>query len=190
MNRKKYLLFILARFLIGFVYSILPKFILSLPKTFMDLVRCARWSVKLRKYGNDSFIYPNVVINGAENVILGERVTIGEFCYIWGNAGLTIGDDTLIAAGCQITTLSHDVCADVYRESSISSPVFIDKNVWLGFGVKVMPGVSIGANSIIGAGSVVTKDIPQNVIAFGAPAKIIRSIKQQNSKVRASSTAI
>lgn len=146
----------------------------------MELTRCGRWSVKLGGFGRDSYIYPHVVIYGAENVKLGERVSIGEFTHVWGNAGISIGDDTLIAAGCQITTLSHDEGAKIYRDTLRSAPISIEANVWLGYGVRVMPGVTIGANSIIGAGSVVTRNIPPNVVAVGSPAKVIRVLAQHS----------
>ncbi|UCV30432.1 hypothetical protein KI617_07865 [Ferribacterium limneticum] len=93
---------------------------------------------------------------------------------MWANGGLTIGDDSLVAAHCTLTTLTHNQDGIIYRKTTFSAPITIGKNVWLGYGVTVLPGVSIGDNAIIGAGAVVTHDIPPNAIAIGVPARVAR----------------
>lgn len=129
---------------------------------------------------------------------------IGEGCYIeppfranWGghhvhfghhvyaNFNLTIVDDThvyiddhvMIGPNVVISSGTHPIDPQL-REKGLqyNLPVHIKRNVWLGSGVQVMPGVTIGENSVIGAGSVVTKDIPANVVAVGNPCRILREI--------------
>lgn len=117
------------------------------------------------------------------HVDLGSNITIGARCY--ANFGLialdvapiTIGDDVLIGPNVQLLTPTHPVEPGPRRDKwEAALPITIGDNVWLGGGVIVCPGVSIGENSVIGAGSVVTKDIPPNVVAVGNPAKVTRAI--------------
>ena len=133
---------------------------------------------------------------------------IGEGCYIepplhanWGghhvhfgknvyaNFGLTLVDDTDIYVGdycmfgpiCVIATAGHPILPELREKAyQYNMPVHIGKNVWLGAGVIVLPGVTIGDNSVIGAGSVVTKDIPANVIAVGNPCRVLREIGEKD----------
>jgi acetyltransferase-like isoleucine patch superfamily enzyme len=95
---------------------------------------------------------------------------------MWGGGDIITGDDVMIAAHSVITSLSHDSGAVILRESKIIGPVLIENNVWIGSGAIILPGIRIGEGSIIGAGSVVTKDVAARVIVAGVPAWIIRSI--------------
>lgn len=99
-----------------------------------------------------------------------------------------IGDNALIAPNVQIYTAFHPTNAiDRFGEpkedgsfefcKTITAPVFIGDNVWIGGGTIIMPGVTIGNNVVIGAGSIVTKDVPDNVIAYGNPCRIVRENK-------------
>ena len=109
------------------------------------------------------------------------KITIGNNC---GFSGTIIGSAINIQLGnnvrCGANTLitDSDWHSDDVRTGE-DSPVVIGDNVWLGYGVKVLKGVHIGNNSVIGAGSMVTKDIPSNVIAAGNPCKVIRNIENE-----------
>lgn len=133
---------------------------------------------------------------------------IGENCYIeppfhsnWGgkhchfgdsvyaNFNLTLVDDTHIYIGSNtmlgpnvtIATAGHPILPSLREKAyQFNAPVHIGKNCWLGAGVIVLPGITIGDNSVIGAGSVVTKDIPENVIAVGNPCRILREIGEKD----------
>jgi maltose O-acetyltransferase len=105
-------------------------------------------------------------------VLLGERCMIGENARIGNYADVTIGDDFLAAPGLTIDTGTHDPLT----LEPTSKPVNIGRNVWCGTNVTILPGISIGENAIIGAGSVVTRDIPSNSIAVGVPARVIRAL--------------
>ena len=106
-------------------------------------------------------------------VEIGDRAAINGFCRFFGHGGITIGEDTQIGPGCLITTTDHD-----YRDQLRASfkAVTIGKRVWMGANVTVLPGVSIGDEAVIGAGSVVTKSIPARSIAVGVPARVIKTI--------------
>lgn len=92
-----------------------------------------------------------------------------------------VGDGTLLAPNVVLATAGHPIDAELRRKGyQYTAPVRIGKNCWLGAGVIVVPGVTIGDNVIIGAGSVVTKDLPDNVVAVGNPCKILREVNDRD----------
>ena len=117
----------------------------------------------------------------------GRHVHLGSFVY--ANFNLTLVDDTHIYIGdhCMlapnetIATATHPILPAL-RERGVqyNAPVRIGRNCWLGTGVIVLPGVTIGDNTVVGAGSLVTRDLPANVVAFGTPCRVIREIGEQD----------
>ena len=98
-------------------------------------------------------------------------------CVILDCAPVTIGNNVLFGPGVQIYTAYHPLEAEPRRElQEAAAPITVGDNVWLGGNVIVLPGVTIGENSVIGAGSVVTKNVPPNVVAAGNPCRILREI--------------
>jgi len=111
------------------------------------------------------------------NIRLGRNVLINYDCVLLDTGDISIGDNVLIGPGSRLVTARHSLKAEERRDWSVScSPIRIEEDVWLGAGVVVLPGVTIGARSVIGAGSVVTKDIPADVIAAGNPARVVRPL--------------
>ena len=117
----------------------------------------------------------------------GHHVHFGNFVY--ANYGLTLVDDTHIYVGDQtmfgphvtLATAGHPIDPELRgRGLQYNMPIRIGRNCWLGAGVIVMPGVTIGDNSVIGAGSIVTKDIPSNVVAVGNPCRVLRQIGEHD----------
>lgn len=117
----------------------------------------------------------------------GHHVHFGSFVY--ANYGLTLVDDTHIYVGdctmfgphVTIATAGHPICPELRAKGlQFNMPVHIGKNCWLGAGVIVVPGVTIGDNVVIGAGSVVTKDIPSNVVAVGNPCRVLREVGERD----------
>jgi len=113
----------------------------------------------------------------------GTYITVGAGTFINYNltaldvAPITIGRDCQIGPNVQLLTPTHPIDPQPRRDKlEAALPITLGDNVWLGGGVIVLPGVSIGENSVIGAGSVVTRDVPANVVAVGNPARVIRSI--------------
>lgn len=117
----------------------------------------------------------------------GKHVHIGSGVYINSNVAFVddehiyIGDNCLIAPNVVFCTSGHPILP-VLREHHYvyNLPIKIGKNVWISSGVQIMPDVTIGDNSVIGAGSVVTKDIPANVVAYGVPCKVVREIGEKD----------
>lgn len=111
-------------------------------------------------------------------IAIGDHVYVGPYTVIYGHGGVVIGSDTLIAMGCSIVSSNHAIPCQRTRIRSlpdVKSQTTIGQDCWLGAGVKVMSGVTIEDGCIIGAGTVVTRDIPSYSIAVGTPARIVRS---------------
>ena len=110
-------------------------------------------------------------------VAIGERSTVGRGTEVVANGGsITIGSDVRIAARCFLSTANHrfaDPGVPIARQGFDVRPVLIEDDVWIGFGACILPGVTIGRGSIVGAGAVVTKDVPAGSIVGGVPARII-----------------
>ena len=111
-------------------------------------------------------------------IIIGNGTGVGLRCYVNAHLGsIKIGDRVLIGPGCAFYASDHETKANIpIRDQPLTSkgPIIIDDEVWLGFGVIVLSGVRIGKGAVVGAGSVVTKDIPANAIAVGNPARVIK----------------
>lgn len=123
----------------------------------------------------------NKKIKSEGKVILDEGCSIGEFTIINSLKKIYIGKNTLIAPNCYIGDMEHafhDRTTPIKFQGNITSEVIIEDDVWLGCGVKVMSGVTIGEGSVIAAGAVVTKDVPPYTLWGGVPAKKIKDIRQ------------
>jgi acetyltransferase-like isoleucine patch superfamily enzyme len=118
-------------------------------------------------------VFPPFYSEFGKNLTLGKNVFINLGCRFQDTGGITIGDGTLIGHGSTLTTLNHHVDPD-RRADMVPAPIHIGRKVWLGAAVTVVPGVTIGDRAIVGAGAVVTQDVPANTIVAGVPAKLIR----------------
>ncbi len=128
----------------------------------------------------------NFVIEQPFRCDVGSNITIGNNFYsnynlvILDGAKVTFGDNVFIGPDCGFYTAGHPLNVNLRnRGLEYARPITVGHNVWFGGGVKVMPGVTIGNNCVIGSGSVVTKDIPQNTVAAGNPCKVIRVLTDE-----------
>lgn len=120
-------------------------------------------------------LFPPFTTDCGKNIHIGKNVFINSGCRFQDQGGIYIGDGALIGHNVVIATLNH-CFAPEHRQDLIPSPVHIGKGVWIGSGSIILPGISIGDNAVIGAGSVVTRDVDANTIAAGNPARVIRRI--------------
>lgn len=145
------------------------------------LLSTIKWRLMGLRMGRKVEIYGNVVIHGAARISMGDHCTVLSFTVLFGSGGITIGRDVLISSNCSIFSITHRVEAFqeglLFRETRRQAPVVIGDNVWIGTGVRIMPGVEIGSNTVVGAGSVVTKSLPGGVVAAGVPARILRRLE-------------
>lgn len=127
--------------------------------------------------GDGSSIRANFRCDYGFNISIGARCFLNFDCVLLDCNRITIGDEVQIAPGVHLYTATHPLDA-VQRRAGYESalPIAIGDGVWLGGGVIVCPGVTIGENTVVGAGSVVTKDLPPNVVAAGNPCRVIRQV--------------
>ena len=138
----------------------------------------------LAEVGENCYIEPPFHSNwGGKHVHLGKNVYFNFNATLVDDTHIYIGDCTMLGPNVVIATAGHPILPEL-REKALqyNLPVHIGKNCWLGAGVIVLPGVTIGDNTVIGAGSVVTKDIPANVVAVGNPCKVLREINEHDKE--------
>lgn len=132
----------------------------------------------LGKSGQNICIEPTFWCDYGYNIEAGENFYANHNLVILDCAKVTFGDNVFIGPNCSFYTASHPIDAKQRNEGlETAHPIQVGNNVWFGGNVVVLPGISIGNNSVIGAGSVVTKDIPDNVVAVGNPCKPVRNIE-------------
>ena len=121
-------------------------------------------------------LFPPFYTDYGKNITVGKNVFINEGCCFQDQGGITIGDNCLIGQQVVIATLNHDLCPDK-RANMLPAPVAIGNNVWIGAHATILAGVTIGDNAVVAAGAVVTKDVPENTVVAGVPAKVIKNIQ-------------
>jgi acetyltransferase-like isoleucine patch superfamily enzyme len=130
------------------------------------------------RIGSGVFLGRNSILsckNG--DIVLGARVNIGFNCEVFSGSRVILGDDTLVAAYCYFIGGDHnpqDVDASVSRQGTCSRGIEIGEKCWFGAGVKVLDGLTVGNNAIVGAGAVLTRPVPAYAIAAGVPARVMR----------------
>ena len=128
--------------------------------------------------GESVWMQPPFYCDYGENIHLGERVFFNFNCVVLDVCRVTIGDFTLFGPAVQIYTPMHPMNAAERRLAEFGKPVTIGSDVWVGGGALILPGVTIGDRAVIGAGSVVTRDVPAGVFAAGNPCRVIRRITE------------
>ncbi|HEX3872160.1 MAG TPA: sugar O-acetyltransferase [Pirellulales bacterium] len=128
--------------------------------------------------GDSVWMQPPFFCDYGSNILLGKRVFFNFNCVVLDVCRVTIGDFTLFGPAVQIYTATHPMNAELRRRQEFAKPIDIGSDVWVGGGAIICPGVTIGSRSVIGAGSVVTRDIPESVFAAGNPCRVIRQITE------------
>jgi len=126
--------------------------------------------------GGQVWMQPPFYCDYGSNIHLGERVFFNFNCVVLDVCAVRVGDFTLFGPAVQIYTATHPLEAELRRTREFAKPITIGSEVWVGGAAVICPGVTIGSRSVIGAGSVVTRDIPDDVFAAGNPCRVIRSL--------------
>ena len=164
------------------IKSIIKQLIISFPNPLGIRIRRTFYKKRLSHASYDFYIYPNVTIHYPENLSIGKESGINSNTWINAMGGVKIGHNVLIGPFVIIHSANHrfnklDICIQKQGWEMLS--VNIEDDVWIGANAIILPGVTIGKGSVIGAGAVVTRDIPPYSIAVGVPAKIIKNRKKR-----------
>jgi acetyltransferase-like isoleucine patch superfamily enzyme len=128
---------------------------------------------------DDSFLLiPPFYTAGGRDIRVGRNVFVNQNCTFYDLGGLDIGDDVMIGPNVSLITTGHPIEPSRRRVAVIAKPIVIERNVWIAAGAIIIGGVTVGENSVVAAGSVVTKDVPPNTLVGGNPARVIRSIAE------------
>jgi acetyltransferase-like isoleucine patch superfamily enzyme len=146
--------------------------------TFNDAAEIrALFSELIGKQVDESFLLiPPFYTTGGDEIRVGRNVFVNQNCTFYDLGGLDIADDVLIGPNVSLITSGHPIEPSQRRDFTIAKPIAIERNVWIATGATVIGGVTVGENSVVASGSVVTKDVPANTLVGGNPARVIRSI--------------
>jgi maltose O-acetyltransferase len=128
--------------------------------------------------GESVWMQPPFFCDYGSNILLGERVFFNFNCVVLDVCEVKIGDFTLFGPAVQVYTATHPMNAELRRKQEFAKPIAIGADVWVGGGAIICPGVRIGSRAVIGAGSVVTRDVPEGVFAAGNPCRVVREINE------------
>lgn len=123
--------------------------------------------------GAGSRVMPGINVVRGNRVRIGKNVVVMYNCLMMAAGGITIEDDVRVAANVQLISNNHDIHD---RDILVCKPVLLQRNCWIGAGASILPGVTVGENAVVDAGSVVTKDVEPDTIVAGNPARVIRRI--------------
>ena len=137
----------------------------------------ALFSQLIGKKVDDSFLLiPPFYTAGGNEIRVGHNVFVNQNCTFYDLGGLDIADDVMIGPNVSLITTGHPLDPTQRRAATIGKPIVIERNVWIATGATIIGGVTVGENSVVAAGSVVTRDVPPNTLVGGNPARVIRSI--------------
>src|ERR1700744_3202331 len=129
-----------------------------------------------QKVDESFMLIPPFYTTSGNEIRVGRNVFVNQNCTFYDLGGLDIGDDVMIGPNVSLITAGHPIAPERRRAVTIGKPIVIERNVWIGAGAIVIGGVTVGENSVVAAGSVVTRDVPPNPLAGGNPARPIRSV--------------
>ncbi len=123
-------------------------------------------------------LIPPFYTTGGPDIRLGRNVFINQNCTFYDLGGLSIADDVMIGPNVSLITSGHPLAPSQRRDFVTARPIAIERNVWIAAGATVIGGVTVGENSVVAAGSVVTRDVPPNTLVAGNPARVVRPLEE------------
>src|SRR5271169_2064535 len=129
-----------------------------------------------RKVDDSFLLIPPFYATGGADIRIGRNVFVNQNCTFYDLGGLDIADDVLIGPNVSLITSGHPLAPSRRRAFTVAKPIVIERNVWIAAGATIIGGVTVGVNSVVAAGAVVTKSVPPNMLVGGNPARVIRLI--------------
>jgi acetyltransferase-like isoleucine patch superfamily enzyme len=150
-----------------------------LPYADQDAIRVA-WAELTNSEIDPTFrLIPPVYSDQGVNIRVGRDVFINHNCTLDDIGGITIGDEVFIAPRVSLITSGHPVDPVFRRRQIVAAPIAIERGVWICTGATVLHGVTVGEDSVVAAGAVVTRDVPAGVVVGGVPARVLRSVRPE-----------
>jgi acetyltransferase-like isoleucine patch superfamily enzyme len=149
-----------------------------LPYDDADQVRAMLGELLGKQLDSSVVLVPPFYATGGENTRIGLNVFINQNCTMYDLGGIDIGDGVMIGPNVSLISSGHPIAPSQRRAGVTAAPIVIERDVWIAANVTIIAGVTIGENSVVAAGSIVTKDVPANTLVAGNPAKFIRSIAE------------
>src|SRR6185437_7346864 len=137
-----------------------------------------------KKVDETFLLIPPFYTAGGDEIRVGRNVFVNQNCTFYDLGGLDIADDVMIGPNVSIITAGHPLEPSQRRAATIGTPIVIERNVWIAAGATIIGGLTVGENSVVAAGSVVTRDVPSNTLVGGNPARVIRSIGEDGRNIR------
>ena len=175
---ERYIMFLFYK-IIRFFCRFVVKFLMYSPYKISNIIRVKSYKYLFKNMGINVTISNAIHIEAPYNLSLGNRVSIHEFSYINADGGIKIGNYVSIGSHAVLISSTHqhsDKKLNIKEQPITLLPLKIGNNVWIGSRTTILGGLTIGNNVVIGAHSLVTKDIPDNVIAYGSPCKVQKKI--------------
>lgn len=147
----------------------------NLPSDNMQMIKDVFSKLIGKRVDESFFLIPPFYADFGENINIGKNVFVNHACTFMDRGGITLEDEVLIGPKVNLITTNHPT-NPAERRNTISKPIVIKRNAWIGAAATIMPGVTVGENSVVAAGAVVTKDVPDNVVVAGVPAKFIKNV--------------
>ena len=147
------------------------------------LLQCSNDAMRITAVDGTFALFPPFYSDFGKNITIGKNVFINACCCFQDQGGITLGDSSLIGHRVVLATINHGFSPEE-RSSCRPAPIVIGRNVWIGSGAIVLPGITIGDNAIVAAGAVVTRDVAADSVVAGTPARFIRSIAGMTSEER------
>lgn len=155
---------------IGFLFVFSLERVIRVIEEAFNEARLKRLRNALRSCGDNLSVQFPVMVTHPEMVDIGNEVSFAAYIHIWGGGTVIIGNRVMVGTHTSITSLTHDYTQKDMHVTLIRKTVIIEDDVWIGSNCVILPGVTIGRGAVIGAGSVVTRDIQPGTVAFGVPA--------------------
>ncbi|MGZ6952025.1 MAG: DapH/DapD/GlmU-related protein [Acidimicrobiia bacterium] len=150
----------------------------AIPSEEAAAIRAA-WSELTGRPVDPTFsLIPPVHVQHGLNTRLGRNVFINQGCTLMDIGGIDIGDDVMIGPNVSLITAGHPLAPSRRRTGITAAPIRVERNVWIGAAAVVLPGVTVGEDAVVGAGAVVSRDVPPATLVAGAPARIVRRLDE------------
>ena len=145
-------------------------------QNFLNKFRTFYWRVNFKKFGKNSRVLGRIFVHYPEKIFIGEKTTINEGVILSARGKIIIGDNVHISYGSILTGGGLDVQKFGEERKHFSEEIVIEDGAWIGSGAMIMPGATIGHDSVVAAGAVVIEDVPPKSVVGGIPAKVIKNL--------------